>query len=186
MGQFPDEPDRIHQQIRSLLRGFHFAGNIIYNLGAVFEETPHTFGRAWFPCRDVFADKATYQYSITVPRGWEATCSGIRDSVSAYASDSSRTFHYSVSHPISTYLSSVTIGNFRLHSKNINSPYGTYPLEVRFLSGDSNNIANTFAILDTVVPMPAPAIRSAVQPLMPITIIRKRFLSLKLFLIDTL
>ena len=133
--------------------GFHFAGNIIYNLGAVFEETPHTFGRAWFPCRDVFADKATYQYSITVPRGWEATCSGIRDSVSAFAADSSRTFHYSVAHPISTYLSSVTIGNFRLHSKNINSPYGTYPLEVRFLSGDSNNIANTFAILDTVVPM---------------------------------
>ncbi|MBR4198748.1 MAG: T9SS type A sorting domain-containing protein [Bacteroidales bacterium] len=133
--------------------GFHFARNIIYSLGAVFEESPHTFGRAWFPCRDVFADKATYQYAITVPRGWEATCSGICDSVSAYAADSSRTFHYSVSHPISTYLSSVTIGNFRLHSKNINSLYGTYPLEVRFLYGDSNNIANTFAILDTVVPM---------------------------------
>ena len=46
--------------------GFHFSGNIIYSLGAVFLESPHTFGRAWYPCRDVFADKATYQYAITV------------------------------------------------------------------------------------------------------------------------
>ena len=132
--------------------GFHFSGNIIYNLGAVFEESPHTFGRAWYPCRDVFADKATYQYAITVSKEWEAVCSGMLDSVSTFAADSSRTFHYSVSHPISTYLSSVTIGQFRVLDKSLQGVYNTYPLSVRYLSGDSNNIANTFAILDSVFP----------------------------------
>lgn len=132
--------------------GFHFASNIYYNMGAVFGESPHTFGRAWYPCRDIFLDKAEYEYAITVSNGMEAVCSGMFDSVSAPALDGSRTYYYSVKHPISTYLSSVTIGNFRLHSRNLNSLYGTYPLEVRFLSGDSTNIANTFAILDTVVP----------------------------------
>lgn len=132
--------------------GFHFSGNIIYNLGAVFEESPHTFGRAWYPCRDVFADKATYQYAITVSKEWEAVCSGMLDSVSTFAADSSRTFHYSVSHPISTYLSSVTIGQFRVLNKSLQGVYNTYPLSVRYLSGDSNNIANTFAILDSVFP----------------------------------
>lgn len=132
--------------------GFHFSGNIIYSLGAVFLESPHTFGRAWYPCRDVFADKATYQYAITVSKDWEATCSGMPDSVSAFAADSSRTFHYSVSHPISTYLSSITIGKFKVLNMSLRSRYGTYPLNVRYLSGDSNNISNTFAILDTVFP----------------------------------
>ncbi|MBR4804380.1 MAG: T9SS type A sorting domain-containing protein [Bacteroidales bacterium] len=132
--------------------GFHFNSNIIYSLGAVFLESPHTFGRAWYPCRDVFADKATYQYAITVSKGWEATCSGVPDSVSAYAADSSRTFHYSVNHPISTYLSSITIGKFKVLNKSLRSRYGTYPLNVRYLSGDSNNIYSTFAILDTVFP----------------------------------
>jgi len=132
--------------------GFHFSGNIIYNLGAVFEESPHTFGRAWYPCRDVFADKATYQYAITVSKDWEAVCSGMPDSVSAFAADSSRTFHYSVSHPISTYLSSVTIGKFRVLNKTLQGVYNTYPLSVRYLSGDSTNISNTFAILDSVFP----------------------------------
>ncbi len=133
--------------------GFHFNGNIIYNLGAVFDESPHSFGRAWFPCRDNFYDKSTYRYAITVERGWEATCSGVFDSVSAYAADSSRTFHYSVNQPISSYLSSVTVGNFQLVSKQLRSVYGTYPLSVRYLSGDSTTVANTFALLDTVVPM---------------------------------
>lgn len=132
--------------------GFHFSGNIIYNLGAVFEESPHTFGRAWYPCRDVFADKATYQYAITVSKEWEAVCSGMLDSVGTFAADSSRTFHYSVSHPISTYLSSVSIGQFRVLNKSLQGVYNTYPLSVRYLSGDSNNIANTFAILDSVFP----------------------------------
>ena len=132
--------------------GFHFSGNIIYNLGAVFEESPHTFGRAWYPCRDVFADKATYQYAITVSKEWEAVCSGMLDSVSTFAADSSRTFHYSVSHPISTYLSSVTIGQFRMLNKSLQGVYNTYPLSVRYLSGDSTSISNTFAILDSVFP----------------------------------
>ena len=62
------------------------------------------------------------------------------------------TFLLSNSNPISTYLSSVTIGKFRVLNKSLQGVYNTYPLSVRYLSGDSNNIANTFAILDSVFP----------------------------------
>ena len=38
--------------------GFYFDNNIYYNLGIAIYEYPHNIGKAWFPCRDNFYDKA--------------------------------------------------------------------------------------------------------------------------------
>lgn len=132
--------------------GFHFDNDIIYNLGCAFDESPHTFGRAWFPCRDNFYDKSLIEYSVTVDKDLEVWCSGVRDSVCLNVADSSRTFHFSVKHPISTYLSSVTIGNFRGIQRTLQSVYGSYPLHVSYLSGDSASISRNFDLLEDVLP----------------------------------
>ena len=134
------------------LGGFHFESDIIYNLGCVFDESPHSFGRAWFPCRDNFYDKSTFEYAITANKGFEVWCSGVRDSVSNLAADSSRTFYFSVKHPISTYLSSVTVGKFHDIQRTLQSVYDNYPLYISYLSGDSTTISNNFDLLEDVLP----------------------------------
>ncbi len=132
--------------------GLHFNGSIIYSLGCAFGESPHSFGRAWFPCRDNFYDKSLVEYAVTVKKDYAVWCSGVCDSVSAPAQDSSRTFYFSVRHPIPSYLSSVTAGNFHDIQRTVQGVYGNYPLNVSFLSGDSLAISRNFDLLDDVLP----------------------------------
>ena len=69
--------------------GLHFDNSLYYNLGVAFEGHPHVYGRAWFPCRDNFYDKATYRLEVTSKPGWRSICGGIRQSETMHADGSS-------------------------------------------------------------------------------------------------
>jgi aminopeptidase N len=71
----------------------------------------------WFPCNDVPADKASYSFSVTVPRGRVAVANGSLESVTAYRRR--RTFVWREAEPMSTYLATVTTGRFRLRSGTV-------------------------------------------------------------------
>mgnify|MGYP000063518141 CR=1 FL=1 len=44
--------------------GFYFSGDYAFNLGVGFTVSPHSFGRAWFPCVDEFPMKSAYELAM--------------------------------------------------------------------------------------------------------------------------
>ena len=128
--------------------GFHFDNDMSYNLGVAFREDPHSIGRAMFPCRDNFTDKATYTLRVTTRAGWTAECGGVKQSASV---DSAGREHsvWRIDWPTPTYLVSVSQANFH----KIQTTAGGYPMTLGFTTQDSAMVAQTFRQMDTVVPM---------------------------------
>lgn len=132
--------------------GFYFDNNIYYNLGIAIYEYPHNAGKAWFPCRDNFYDKATYRFAITAPQGWKAICTGLLDTVVANA-DTSDTFVWSLNRQTPTYLVGVAVAPFHIIERTYESEYGAYPAMLGFLSHDSTNVWRAYDNMSRVIPM---------------------------------
>lgn len=134
------------------LGGLHLDNNMSYNFGAGFVTDPHPLGRAWFPCRDNFHDKATYTLRLKTKAGWTAECGGIRQSVST---DSTGCEHsvWRIAQPIPTYIASISQANWTRIQDTISSLYGDYPLTIGYTSASRNQVIRAFAQLDSVVPM---------------------------------
>jgi hypothetical protein len=65
----------------------------------------------WYPVNDVPTDKATYDFSITVPEGTTAVANGELVSTSGAAEDRV-TFRWRAGEPMASYLSTASIGNY--------------------------------------------------------------------------
>ena len=128
--------------------GFHFDNDMSYNLGVAFNEDPHAIGRAMFPCRDNFTDKATYTLRVKTRTGWTAECSGIKQSATIDNDGCEHTV-WRIAQPTPTYLVSVSQANYH----KIHTTAGGYPLTLGFTTQDSTRVAQTFQQLDAVVPM---------------------------------
>ena len=68
----------------------------------------------WFPCNDHPTDKASYSFTVTVPRRYRAIANGLLDSVQRHRG--ATTFAWHEPEPMATYLATVTIGHFRIKS----------------------------------------------------------------------
>lgn len=66
----------------------------------------------WFPCNDHPADKASFTFTVTVPRGRTAAANGSLESVTR--TRRATTFVWRAAEPMATYLATVTTGRFRL------------------------------------------------------------------------
>jgi len=71
----------------------------------------------WFPCNDNPQDKATYDFSVTVPAGLTAMANGVL--VSNTSSGGTTTWVWRETDPMATYLSTVDIGRFDLTISSI-------------------------------------------------------------------
>jgi aminopeptidase N len=67
---------------------------------------------SWFPCNDHPSDKASYSFTVTVPRRYRAIANGLIDS--AQRDGGTSTFAWHEPQPMATYLATVTIGHFRI------------------------------------------------------------------------
>ena len=132
--------------------GFYFDNNIYYNLGIAIYEYPHNVGKAWYPCRDNFYDRASYSFEITAKPGWKAICSGISDSVK-YHDDGSSTWYWTLEHQTPTYLVGVAVAPFHIIERNYVGEYATYPALLGFIGHDSVGVWNAFDNMSKVVPM---------------------------------
>lgn len=132
--------------------GFYFENYIYYNLGIAIYEYPHNAGKAWFPCRDNFYDKATYRFAISAKPGWKAICTGLLDTVVANA-DSSSTYVWSLDRQTPTYLVGVAVAPFHTIERTYESEYGTYPALLGFTNHDSVNVWNAYENMSRVIPM---------------------------------
>jgi aminopeptidase N len=81
--------------------------------GALVASEP-TGSPSWFPCNDHPTDKASYSFTVSVPRGLKAIANG---SLEAVRHDRrSTTFVWREFEPMATYLATVTTGRFKLSS----------------------------------------------------------------------
>lgn len=118
--------------------------DLYYNLGEDRRIRPFSMGRSWFPCSDSVYDRATYSFHITVAPGWTAVCSGEQTGIEENA-DSSRTFHFALQHPVSTYQVGCNAAPYRVYQLQAEGIYGTYPLQVACIDRDSAQVANDFS-----------------------------------------
>ncbi|MBR1549651.1 MAG: T9SS type A sorting domain-containing protein [Bacteroidales bacterium] len=132
--------------------GMHFENSLSYNLGVGFDADPHVMGRALFPCRDNFTDKATYTLRVITKAGWTAECGGVCQSAET---DSLGREHsvWRISQPTPTYLVSVSQAAWERIHDTVPSLYGDYPLSIGYRSRTENSVRMAFAKLDSVVPM---------------------------------
>ena len=128
--------------------GFHFDSDMSYNLGVAFNENPHVMGRAMFPCRDNFTDKATYTLRVKTKTGWTAECGGMKQSCEVDTAGCEHSV-WRIDVPTPTYLVSVSQANYH----RINTTAAGYPVTLGFTTQDSARVVQTFAQLDAVVPM---------------------------------
>ena len=130
--------------------GFYFSSDSAYafNLGVGLSAIPHCFGRAWFPCLDIFTDRADFDFYITVYDSKTAVCNGtlvsIDTSVAGY-----KTFHWNLSSSIPTYLASVAVAGYTAVRDTFNGMNGQIPVAIYVLPADTNNARNSFINLDT-------------------------------------
>jgi aminopeptidase N len=132
--------------------GMHFDADMNYNLGVGFDADPHVMGRAFFPCRDNFTDKATYTLRVKAKVGWTAECGGMLQSRILNA-DSTESTVWRIEQQTPTYLVSVSQAAWKRIYDSIPSLYGTYPATYGYLRPDSATVSRVFAELDSVVPM---------------------------------
>ena len=72
---------------------------------------------AWYPCNDNPRDKATFDFSITVPAGLTALANGRL--VSSSTAGGKTTWVWRETDPMATYLSTATLGKFDLTISNV-------------------------------------------------------------------
>lgn len=130
--------------------GLHMDNAIYYNLGVAFYESPHSYGRTWFPSRDNFYDKSTFRFSFTAPQGWATLASGILLSSSANP-DGTTTTVWTLDNPTPSYLVSFATAPMHIAQRSFQGLYGSYPAFLGF-SQDSIVVARSFDLLDSVLP----------------------------------
>lgn len=132
--------------------GFYFDNNIYYNLGIAIYEYPHNIGKAWFPCRDNFYDKATYRFRITAKPGWQAICTGVKVSEVEY-DDHSLVSEWVLGHPTPTYLVGVAVADFNTIDTLFNGNDTVYPGLLGYLNHSTSGVQTAFGHMNKVIPM---------------------------------
>lgn len=126
--------------------GFYFSGQYAFNLGVGFQAIPHNLGKVWFPCLDVFNDKAEYEFFITTSSANKAFANGnlINEITNP---NGTKTWHWRMTDPIPTYLACMAVGPYITKTKTSNG----IPVEWACVYTDTTNINNTFQNLDAVL-----------------------------------
>lgn len=126
--------------------GLYFSGLDMYNMGVGFESNPHNFGRSWFPCRDNFTDRASYNFEVITDTGFKAFCNGVLTG-SVLHPNNTVCWNYEMNDPIPTYLASVAIAPYATWQRNFQG----IPVEIACRAADSGNVSLTFQHLEPVL-----------------------------------
>ena len=130
--------------------GFHFNGNYAFNLGVGFESIPHNLGKTWFPCIDDFTDRASYDLFVTVGDTLKAIGGGMLIEIIDNG-NSTKTWHWQLSHDIPTYLQSVMTGDYILYEDEFYGIEDTVPITIYTIPSDTGNVAGSFVNLKEIL-----------------------------------
>ncbi len=130
--------------------GFHFSGQYAFNLGVGFVSKPPNLGKAWFPCKDDFFDRALYDFHIRVSDNNKAVCGGLLQSVTTHG-DGTQTFHWKMDFTIPTYLASVAVGDYVEVCDTFSGMNRDIPISIHVRPADQWKVAGSFANLHTIM-----------------------------------
>lgn len=101
------------------------------NYPAIYTLSEPTYAPGWWPCKDLTTDKALADVTITVPEPLTAVSNGVLKETRTEA-DGSRTFVWSSSYPITTYLVSLAIGKYDKWTETYTSLDGKTEMPVEY------------------------------------------------------
>ena len=107
--------------------GFYFQGVFAFNLGVGFAADPHPFGRIWFPCKDDFTDRSTFEFHIKTDPADRALCNGL-PAGSTTTPDGKVIWHWRMDDPIVSYLASVAVAPYRPAIQNYQGQSRNFPV----------------------------------------------------------
>jgi aminopeptidase N len=130
--------------------GFFFNREYAYTIGCSFKKIPHNYGRAWYPCIDMFTDKSTYTFNIHTQNNKIAICNGLLiDSLSL--NDSTISWEWKLKDPTPTYLIAFAVGNYEVQKDTFHSIDGRIiPIEIYVPPTSIGNIPASFVNLKTI------------------------------------
>lgn len=130
--------------------GFYFSGNYAYNLGVAFNESPHTFGRSWFPCLDTFTSRSTYRFEVTTDGDKRAMCNGkLTNTINNF--DGSITWVWEMNTRIPTYLASVAVAPYAVLTDSYTGLSGNNEITLACLPGDTAKMLASFIHLKNAI-----------------------------------
>lgn len=130
--------------------GYHFSGDYSFNLGVGFESIPHNLGKTWFPCVDDFTDRATYDVYTTLSDDLTATGGGLLTSVTDHG-NGKKTWHWTITHEIPTYLVSVATGDYVPYQHSYIGIADTIPIEIYTRPADTGKVSGSFVNLHAIM-----------------------------------
>ncbi len=128
--------------------GFYFTDDSLhaYNLGVNIGGNEPGFGKAWFPCKDNFSDRATYSFHMRVKDGNTAVCNGTLVRKTDLP-DATTVFEWRLRDPIPTYLASVAVSNYVAVEDTFMGMTGTVPIAIYVNPSDVTAARAHFATL---------------------------------------
>jgi len=126
--------------------GFYFNnadGGYAFNMGISMSDFPNAYGRVWFPCIDLFYDRATYTLIVKTFANQTAMSGGLLKSRTVN-SDGSITWKWEISKPVPTDLISVAIGPYSIVQRAHQGINRLYPIVFGVKASDSNNMLASF------------------------------------------
>lgn len=131
--------------------GFYFTGDYTFNMGIALKRVPHNMGKSWYPCVDVFADKATYTYRVLTHSDHRAACGGVLVDSIRYR-NMTTLWVWEQRQPIPTYLTSVATGPYKVYRDSCTSVDGRQlPIEIDVQPESYGKISATFARLKPIL-----------------------------------
>lgn len=127
--------------------GFYFEDGYAYNLGIGLQDSPHNYGRAWFPCFDNFVERATYEINIETVKGINSFAVGTYLGEEDKGNTVIRSYY--MSQPLPTYLVGVAASEYGTHEYDYISSIDSTVIPVQIISKSStiNFVKNSFVNL---------------------------------------
>ncbi len=130
--------------------GFHFHPYVTYHMGVGFITDP-SMGKYMFPCHDRPADKAAYDFHITVPDTLYAVANGDSAGVTDNM-NGTLTYHWTLDQPMSTYLAAISVADYAVLHDSTDSRifYYVYSWDVEDALGSFVNVDLMMANYESV------------------------------------
>lgn len=130
--------------------GFHFHPYVTYHMGVGFVSDP-SMGKYMFPCHDRPADKASFDFHITVPDSLYAVANGDSAGVTDNM-DGTLTYHWTQEQPMSTYLAAFSVADYTVLHDSTDSRiyYYVYSWDVDDALGSFVNVDLMMAQFESV------------------------------------
>ena len=130
--------------------GICFSGEYAFNTGISMTRIPHSYGRAWYPCIDLFTDKSTYNCHIRTTSDKMAICGGILTDTT-HLENGDIIWHWNLAQPVPAYLSSVAVGFYSVYRDTVQGMEKAIPVEIYTAPSLMKRVPGSFANLKRVI-----------------------------------